>query len=174
MDTHIITIRRQEVEQEIVRLKSRMAEMEIELVDLATAERVLAKLTGAIGQSPRTADEPKPPRALVANPADKMNLRELIIGALQSAKDEGLLGLKPVQIQQRIVDVYGVDKSRNVVNTRTWRLWKEDGILDKQGDGTYSLSEKIEAEGTLNLEPAPTASDINPVHGREAGQGGGT
>jgi hypothetical protein len=174
MNTHIITHRRQEVEQEIVRLKSRLSEMEGELSDLSIAERVFERLSGASGNSPRAANEPKPTQVVSPSSNEAMTMRQLIEGALLHAKKQGRSGLKPSEIKDWIFTVYGVNKATTVVNTRTWRLWKEDGTLIKTDAGVYSLrTEEIPAD-EMTVE-GPSAGESKPpsAEGREAGPGGG-
>jgi hypothetical protein len=173
MNIHLITLRRQEIEQEIARLNSRLSEMDGELKDLAIAERVFDRLSGAAGNSSRASNESKPTPFPRANPNAAMSLRDLIIGAVTDAKKNGIVGLKPREIQKRILQVYGVDKAANVVNTRTWRLWNEDKALNKSEGGVYSLpSKEIPADDVTVEGPSAGESETSSEHGREADRGG--
>jgi hypothetical protein len=172
IDTSVITRRRREVEQEIVRLKSSIARMEAELIELATAERVMNRLSGTVGDTLGETKAQKSSTSIAASPAEHMTLRDLITGALADAKNEGLAGLKPREIQRRIKQVYGVERDAPVVNTRTWRLWKEDKILNKTDGGVYSLPEEKPADEN-SLTGTSAGLFAAPVQGREAGPGGG-
>ncbi|PSJ54868.1 hypothetical protein [Kumtagia ephedrae] len=176
-DMTLILNRRREVEQEIARLKDALSVMEAELVELATAERVMSRLTGAERPSAGATDQPKPP-ATARPSARKATMPEMITKVLQNADYEaGIFGgvaLEPKEIGRRIEQLYGVIVRGEAVSSICWRMWKRGQLAKDEGSSSYHLptnnKSAKEAQGSAfaDLLGSPNMQD------REAGPGGGT
>ena len=148
-----ISLRRSQIEQEMEQLRSRANELEAELEELGIAERVLARLSGASGAKVGTAVKPKPKSASEAQAAGSPTMPVMIFTVLKEAYRQGLKGLEPKDISDRI-DAKGWGPiNRDVIRTRTWRLAR-DQKLRKVGS-VYSL---LDPE---NEKPADDNSEGN-------------
>lgn len=173
MDINLITNRRREVEGEISRLKSRLGEMQAELVELDTAERVVARLTGAERPTSGAADESESAATASRKPDDIPTMPEMILAILTDAWGRDQSGLAPKDITAEIARRWWPDVRGESVSSIAWRM-KDRGQLDKQGT-VYMVPQK---EKAVDDEPdgnTSTALFSNPQQqGREAGPGGGT
>lgn len=171
MDKNLIDRRRDEVIQEINLIQKRHAELEKELVELDTAERVIARLTGAIGGAPSQADEPEQAKASSGKPGDIPTMPEMIAGALSSYPLNR--GAKPKDVRDWIARKYWPDVKVDSVASIMWRMWKRDEL--EKRDSLYVMPEKKETDDANPGEESSSASLFQPdAQGREAGPGGGT
>lgn len=174
MDTTLIKNRRHEVEAQIERLEARVTELRNELADLDTAERVLARLTGASGGEARAADEPKPASFAGGGQASEPPLTEKINTVLAEAHRRGLKGLEPAGIYDAII-AKGWAATKDGVRTTTWRLWNEKRLDKIAGTSSYSILGNEKPAGETSAKDTPTGLFNQPEQqGREAGPGGGT
>ncbi len=171
METNLINRRREEVSQEITRLQKQLAEMEKELVELDTAERVISRLSGAERGTPGAADEHEPETPPVGKPEGIPTMPEMITEALTAAGPG--IGVRPKQIRNWIARTYWSGVRGENVSSILWRMWKR-GELGK-GGGHYRLPLKEETVDASPNKETSTASLFQPdAQGREAGPGGGT
>ena len=189
MDTNVILIRRREVEQEIARLKSSISAMEAELVDLATAERVIARLTGAERPTVGTGHSEKSPEVSGAKPSDIPTMPQMITEVLSKAHRRGRISMTPKEIAAEIAESLWPEVQGEAVSSIVWRMWKR-GQLSKHADGLYALVgvpsafnfDGIDDESQpANEKPSDAKSQPDTSEGlseteqqgREAGPGGG-
>lgn len=175
MDKNLITNRRREVEAEIERLKISISEHEAELAELDTAERVMARLSGAKWVAPSKANQQEP--TIVPPEVNKRErpLTDKIQIVLQEAHRRGLKGLEPKEIYENII-AKGWSADVSAVRSTTWRIWK-DGRLSKPDPDSplYTVPEREKATDLLSRREQSEAFDHQPEQqGREAGPGGGT
>lgn len=138
----LILNRRREVEQEIGRLKTRLSDMQTELVELETAERVFARLSGAKRPQTGKADEQKPAEApkLSTGQPIKMSVPQKIQHVLAEAYRQGLPHLEPKDIAKRVNEKWpGTGKSENI-GAIVWRMWKAKRLVKADRDlAMYAL-----------------------------------
>lgn len=172
MDKNLITNRRREVEAEIERLKISISEHEAELAELDTAERVMARLSGAKWVAPSKANQQEPTIVPPQIAPRERPLTEKIQIVLQEAHRRGLKGLEPKEIYENII-AKGWSADVSAVRSTTWRIWK-DGRLSKPDldSPLYTVPEREKATDLLSSEEQPGAFD-QPERSREAGSGGG-
>lgn len=174
-DLILITNRRQEVEQEIARLKSRLEEMDAELVDLATAEKVLARLSGAERGSYGPADKHEPKEASGERPNGIPQVPEMIMTVMTDMSGVHRDGMKPTQVTNYIRRQWWPDIKPMYVSTTMWRMAQpKDGRLVKSAGGVYRLPSKENPEGAQSGSDTPSGLDLQPAEGGEARPGGGT
>ena len=170
METNLIHRRREEVSQEITRLHKLLAEMEKELVELDTAERVISRLTDAKRSPSSTTDEREQEAASGEKPEGIPTMPEMITEAL-TAVGRGH-GLKPKDIRNWIARTYWGGVRGENVSSILWRMWKR-GDLKKRASH-YRLPLKDETVDENPNEETSTASLFPSAQGREAVPGGGT
>lgn len=171
---HLITTRRREVEQEIARLKQELAEREGELVELDTAGKVIARLSGAKWPPAGALDaapKAQPDRALTAK---RLTMPKMILAALRQAKAEHKPGLEPKDMTQWISVTYDPSVKGEYVSAIAWRMWKRGQLEKPEDSALYSLPGMNEAGDDLLGEATSPASGSQSQQGREAGPGGGT
>ena len=175
MDMTLITNRRREVEQEIGRLRSRMAEMETELAELDTVIRVVSRLGGAERAKFGPADEPQSARASGAAEKAGVTMPEMILGILHSSRGDSPAEywLEPKEIARRIEQVYGVEPRGEGVSSIVWRMWKRGQLLKDADTPRYGLPDNEKPADEVSRQDA-SAGLFSNVHGREAVEGGGT
>ena len=169
----LITNRRRDVEQEIVRLRQTIALRETELTELEMAERVIVRLTGSIGAMAGGSDtefKAAVPRAIAR---DKRPLPEMILTVMQDKLAEGISGMEPKNVAAIIRERWRPDIAGTYVSTTFWRMMK-GGLLEKVGkSSTYRLPQKKETADTPSTEWSTASQFETPAKGREAGPGGG-
>jgi hypothetical protein len=166
-DLHLITVRRGEVSKLIASHRSAIAELEAELVDLETAGKVIARLSG----------EPWPPSgapntvtaAIIKTPVTlttpfasgtALTMPEMIIAVLTQAHRQGLIALTPKEMSERIREKFApADLRGDYVASIAWRTAKQGRIV-KIGDGRYSLPEEKAALDLLSGSPGNTDQSL--------------
>jgi len=175
MDNNLITNRRREVEAEIDRLRTMLSEYEAELVELDTAGRVMARLSGAKRAAPGEANKQEqavvPPKVASKEPP----LTDKIVAVVSEAHRQGRKGLEPKEIFDAII-AKGWAADLAAVRSTTWRIWNKHGRLSKPDPDSplYSVPEREKATDLLSGREQSEAFDHQPEQGREAGPGGGT
>jgi hypothetical protein len=177
-DLQIVTRRHREVEEEIARLKSRLADLEAELPDLETAARVIARLSGAEWHPTSAADEQQPPKASGGKPEGLPAVTEMIMIIMTESYRQGRRGMTPKEVMNAIVERWWPNMGRTIVSTTMWRMAQpKDGRLVKDDETSlYMLAapRNNEADDDLLGRATSPASDVQPrAQGREAGPGGG-
>lgn len=174
MDKNLITNRRREVEAEIERLKISISEFEAELAELDTAERVMARLSGAKWVAPSKANQQEPTIVPPTISKGEPPLTEKIIAVVSEAHRRGLKGLEPKDVYDAII-AKGWSADVAAVRSTTWRIWKHGGRLSKPDPDSplYTVPEREKATDLLSRREQSEAFD-QPEQSREAGSGGGT
>ncbi len=171
METNLINRRREEVSQEITRLQKQLAEMEKELVELDTAERVISRLSGAERGAPGAADEHESETPSGEKPEGIPTMPQMITEALTFyCRVQGRA--KPRDVRDWIKRKYWRDVKGETVSSILWRMWKR-GDLEKIGT-QYRLPLKEETADEDPSKETSTASLFPSAQGREAVPGGGT
>ncbi len=171
MDTNLINRRRDEVIQEINLIQKRRSELEKELAELETAERVIARLSGAERSPIGETDERKPETPSGGKPEGIPTMPKMIMEALTAY--DPFDGAKPRAVRDWIADCYWSGVKVDSVASILWRMWKR-GQLEKK-DSHYMLPQNVETADADPTKETPTASLFQPdAQGREAGPGGGT
>lgn len=174
MEHNLITTRRREVEQEIARLRILIAEAETELADLATAERVLARLSGAKRGPVSEVNKPQQTRLPIEDTsADTLPLTQKIMQVVQEGYRRGLAGMEPREIADAI-EAKGWGKvDRGYVRTRTWRMMDEGKLAKIPGTSRYTMppegGEKKPADQASEGEQSAGSSD-QPARAGEPGR----
>jgi hypothetical protein len=175
----LILNRRREVEQEIARLQTQLKEYDKELVELATAERVLTRLTGARGPAPSEAVGPSTAKGSAEGAApvtygNPPTLPQLILTALSRAHRSGLTGLEPKDIADAIL-LRNPTAKVSGVNSIAWRMWKRGQLAKDEGSSLYRLPDKEKPADLLSPagEQSAGLSDQPSAQGGEARPGGG-
>lgn len=173
-DSQLITRRRQELESLVSQLKSDLADAQQELGDLDTAERVLARLSGAERPSSGEEDEQQPQGALGKKPKGLPTMPKMIEAVLSDALVDGKRGLTPREARSLIAERFWPDVKTENVNAIMWRM-EQRGQLEKGEDAEYRLPDMKSASGGRVPQDTPEADIFsNQSRGREAGPGGGT
>lgn len=179
-DINLISNRYREVEQEIARLKGRLAEMETERGELEMAGRVVARLSGAKWPPARTGDEPKQEATSGAKP--EMTLTDMILAVMTDEYRRTLGGSAPKNVTKAIARDYWSEVDGGRVSSTMWRMAQpKDGRLVKDDHSSlYMLADKLQMphqkenpEGDKSEQEAPSGLFSN-QQTREAGPGGGT
>ena len=173
-DLDLITRRYQEVGNMIANYRKNISELESELVDLDTAGKVVARLSGAkwppVGEANQLATSV---RYTGAEALDRMTMPMMIVEVLKQAHRQGLKGLTPKDMSERIKEKFSPEVKSDYVASIAWRVSKQ-GKLVNIGGGVYALPEEKEATDLLSGQDQSGASDSNPAQGGEARPGGGT
>ena len=170
-ELNIITTRRLEVEREIARLQQSIAELQAELPELATAEKVFLRLSGAIGPSPRSANAEwtTPVASLRAPPR---HLTDVIVEIMEDLVASGIEGMEPKDALPQVRERWKPTADGTIVSTTFWRLLQQKRLIKDEGTSFYRLPKKELADDS---RPAgETSSAMQPAEGREAAPGGGT
>lgn len=147
-EMNLIENRRHDVEQQIARLKTNLAKLEAELVELETAANVIARLTGA--KRPETSTPAQPSTAAASsrtitvmrdNPLVKAPpMSKLITDELQKAHAENEAGLEPKEMQRRIAVRIMPAPKGEYVSSIAWRMWKHGQLVkEDENSAVYSL-----------------------------------
>ncbi len=174
-DLDVITNRIRTVEQEIAKAKSRLQDLQSELVDLHTAGRVFSRLTSARwAEVPPTKAEVESyiqgSFAINTTVAPSMTVPELIIAVLSDADRQGQPMMTPKMITDRLVEKFGAQPAGQNVNSVAWRMWKQ-GRLDKVGSA-YSVR-KSDSSASQDALGSGLADEETTVQDRLADPGGG-
>lgn len=163
----IVMIRRQEVEQEIARLRHLIDKYEVELSELAVAERVLSRLSGA-SESKATSLDTQISSTAEAGPSvvPSLTMPEMILGVLGEHFEQhpNSLGLEPKQILVLISKKYSIAPRGDAVGPICWRMWKR-GQLDKSGPD-YRLPLEEKPADLLSHDGEQAAGSFEPSAGR--------
>jgi hypothetical protein len=182
-DLSLIFIRFQEVEQEIARLKDRLADMESERGELETAGRVVARLSGAGWPPAGSGNESKQEEASGAKPEGLPPVTEMILQIMEDEYRRTLGGVEPKNVARAIAEKWWPDVKGTYVSTTMWRMAQpKDGRLHKDNDSpVYTLPGKpyMPSPQINKSEKEVLANDFSDLlepeaKGREAGPGGGT
>jgi hypothetical protein len=173
-DFDLILTRRREVEQEIARLKTRLGEMDVELAELDTAGRVMARLSGAKWPPVGEANERQSATVIVPAAHARLTTPDMIIAALANARARGLRGLEPKEIARYINDHLAPNVKGEYISSICWRMWKRGQLRKDPGSPLYSLPEKESAPDLLSSGEQSGADDQPSAQGGEARPGGGT
>lgn len=161
MDMILITNRRREVEHEIAKLRSAISEMESELAELTTAERVIARLSGVERGLVSEENAGKPKEVSGAKPDNIPTMPEMIGQVLATAHKRGLRAMTPKDIAKEIAERFWPEVNGEAVSSISWRMWKRDQLV-KVGDGLYALPNKdydlTDLLGSSGEKPAELAS----------------
>lgn len=180
----IIAIRRHEIEQQLDRIRSRIAALmeeakplEDEIKELDMAGRVVARLTGAEWPPLGEGDAKEPKASATGRPEGIPSTPEMVMTIL--TEDAGFSdGMTPKDIQDEIAKRWWPDVKSELVGPTIWRMWKQKRLV-RTADGRYDLPRENAAPreekpvGETSVEDTPTGLFNNPEHGRGAGQGGG-
>ncbi|WP_370319528.1 hypothetical protein [Oricola sp.] len=172
MQPNLLTNRRLEIEKELDRLKQAIAAYEEELGEIETAERIIARYSGAERYTPSASNQPEAPKDAGASAATQPFVPEMIRIVLGEAYRRGLPGLEPAQMYDAMI-AKGWTVNKDTIRTRSWRMWKDKKLDKPEDSAVYSLPKDKPAGGESGDE-TPAGLMSNPEHGREAGQGGGT
>lgn len=184
-ELNLLTRRREEVAGMIANYRKHIAELEAELVELETAGKVIARLSGAAWPPAGSANqlhatgiaastEVGSVKVLTVPGASPPTMPEMIIAVLHAAHRQGLRGLSPKEMAERIREKFpGAVVKGDYVASIAWRTGKQ-GRIRKIGEGLYALPEEKEATDLLSREDQSEASGSNPAQGGEARPGGGT
>lgn len=181
----LILNRRAEVVGMIDRIKSELPALEAELVELDTAGKVMARLTGAEWYPAGEENRPLPPPAIEDSGGKKATMPEMIQIILEQAHKEGLRGLEPKEITRRIAAAWVPDVKGDYVSAITWRMWKRQQLAKVEGglyrvpyknfpDGSLAPSSQMNSATDAQSSPdTPVAEDQPSAQGGEARPGGG-
>jgi hypothetical protein len=143
MDHNLITLRRREIEQRMAQIKSDLVVYEKELVELDIAERVWARLSGAVRAETRPADQSATPpfRGILAK---KLTLPEMIEAVVREEQEttSHFDGWEPKEIGKQIEKKFSVEVSGPAVGSITWRMWKRGQLVKVDGTAAYRLPDK--------------------------------
>lgn len=164
----IINKRIAEVTAENERLEKALAENRLELAELETAAKVVARL---VGGTPRgvpkveVGSPVKPPK-----PEGLPSMPELILMALRSADRP----LEPKEITEVIRKNWWPDVEGQKIGSIVWRLNDRDDIEKVEGTSTYRLPQKNEPpDEKLGGDQSEGSLFATQAKGREAVPGGG-
>jgi hypothetical protein len=171
---HLIATRRDEVEKEISRLKSRVQEMEAELAELDTAGKVLARLSGAKWNSAGAVNATQPPKPSSSSKVKKLTMPKMIESSLRQAHIEHKAGLEPREVTAWISRTYDPEVKGEYVSAIAWRMWKRGQLEKEPNSPVYSLPGMNKSEKKALANDFSDLLDEPEAQGREAGPGGGT
>jgi hypothetical protein len=167
----LIADRRRKIEAEMADLTEHMAALKSELVELDTAGRVLARLSG-------TSWPPAPQRVDgddtedSGKPNDLPTVPDMILAVLGTAKGSGLRGMEPKTITAQIAEGWWPDVKGPHISSVVWRMWKA-GRLAKDG-AIYMLPDMNEPPDGKSATDTSEGSIHQPeAQGREAVSGHG-
>src|ERR1700730_9336234 len=130
----------------------RMAEIETELEDLRTAERVFAKLTQENGEV--DADRLSAATAAAGSygkPAGIPSVPDMIEEALEHGRDMGAAGLRPAGLVSYIRGKYWPGAETSDVGPIAWRMWKRGDLRTTTGGYALHKSEpETENDGPIS------------------------
>jgi hypothetical protein len=182
----LISAQQARLEKEVASLEARLSDAREKLTRINITMQVLSELPGFTKegvetQKSQTAIEKKYHR----RKSGGQTITQMVVSVLKNAQIEGLAGLEPRDIFQRVSAISKTAVRNEGVGSTAWRLWK-DGVLQKEGslykipkvetpDSELNTVQKIEATGDLISRSAPMASEQEPqAQGGEARPGGGT
>lgn len=121
-----------------------LSAMQQELVELDTAERVFARLSGAERHTAGPADEPKPQEAPQSDaPRVRLpSMPNMILSVMQDSYRQGLKGLSPKEMGERIGEKFSHSPRGDAVSSIAWRMWKRGQLRKDEDSPLYSLPEK--------------------------------
>ena len=174
----LISNRCRELAEENERLATMIAANDVELTELAMAEKVIARLTGASRDRTVTAVAKPAARPHVAAKKSpkrsygKRPLAEVIMEIMKESATLGVIRMEPKDALELARARWKQDAEPQAVSTTFWRMMKQ-GLLEKdEGTSFYRLPEKKLADDSH--PEGETSSAIPPAEGREAAPGGGT
>ena len=177
MEHSLVKTRLHDVEQEIARLNSLIADLNVEKQELQTADRVLARLSGGAERDQLGAENESEPKELIsAKPVGLPTVREMIVLAIQNANKAGKVGLAPKGMTKFIRLNYWPAMNSNQVYSNVSRMVNELSELEKDEEtGLYKLVEKIEAaDNLISRSQSAAPYPVTTQQARESGSGGGT
>ena len=140
----LLRYRRKEIASELSELRERIAALESEDGELATAESVVARF-GNIN------DEVDAPPPTEGKPEGTPTTPAMILALLREANAQGKMGLEPKEMQITISKRWWPSVKSEDVGPTAWRMWRE-GRLAKNGS-LYMLKETA-AAALLGEDPA--------------------
>ncbi|MER8650292.1 hypothetical protein [Mesorhizobium sp. M0586] len=178
MDTiNLISLRRREIEQRMAQLKSDLSVYEKELVELDTAERVFARLSGA--ERPAAGEANQLAAANVHGfLTKKLTVPEMILSVLHDEQDMAshFEGIEPKEIARLIEKKFlGRQIRSEAVSSICWRMRKREQLVKSSEGPFYSLPGKEKPADLLSPggEQSAGLSETG-AQGGEARPGGGT
>jgi hypothetical protein len=155
---HLIAARRQAIEAELAQLATRADELRKELADIAVAERVVARLSGASADEASAAERRVEEEAVGSKPPGTPSIPDMIMTVLQEDVIGG--GMEPKAITRDVQTRWWPNVPSNAISSIAWRMWKR-GQLRKEGS-VYMLPEENEAADDNSWRDASAASDKQP------------
>lgn len=163
MDITTIQNRRAEVEQQIARYDKALADLKTELEELAVAERVLLRLSGAKRAELGAADKPDETPTTKAKPDGLPTVRAMILEAMGFAEQRGRKGMSPSEIRAYIQNRHWPDMPSSQVYSNVSRMVHETNDLVKDEEsGCYRLAQKNQAPDVDAGEQSSGAFFNNP------------
>jgi hypothetical protein len=148
IDTEALRARREAIDQEIARYRDAIAALEQRRSELEIGERIIAEFATEQGapkdESPRreasTSEQEQSDQKRPRKPEGLPTVPEMIVSALRDARARGSIGMVPAEVTAFIRRNYWPEVPPESVTPIVWRMWKKDGVLEKDG-ARYVLPE---------------------------------